>query len=161
MRNSIYVLFILLLTSCNNTSEKIVHDFEFQFIGEVDSYNSSNGKFTRKSVTEKMTDTTVIEKLTPAELEKIYKSVQENKINTIPQTFECEESANHIVPSFTYTLIYKINGVARKLEYNGYCYPKTDADAEKRFLKILEEIREVVYKKTLIQKLPKTRMIFM
>ena len=140
-------------------------DFQFQIIGEVDSYDSSSGIFKRISVTENFKDTSIVEKLTKEEMEKIYHLIETNNFFSLPANFECSENKNdtisYILPSFTTTIIVKALGVSKKVEYSSYCSPKLDLNAEKQFQKIENELKTIIYTKSKIQKLPKTKMIFL
>ncbi len=145
---------------CSKYSKELPKDFSFEIIDETESYNSQSGCFTRKAVTDNFTDTTVIYDLSQQDKEDIYKVLIENDILSIPKSFECASDAQFMLPAFTTTLKFQINGIAQEIKFNTSCFPKKEESEAIKFDNIVQYIRKKLLSKRIIQQLPKTEMRF-
>ena len=146
---------------CSKYSKGLPKDFSFEIIDDVDSYNSKSSRFTRKSINERFTDTTVTCTLSQKDKEEIYKILVENDILSVPKSFDCASNAQFMIPAFTTTLKYQIDGMKKEIQFNTSCFPKKNESGATRFDNIVKYIREKLHSKETIRKLPKTKMIFM
>lgn len=146
---------------CSKHTKELPKDFSFEIIEDVNSYNSKNGQYTRKAINDKFLDTTVTCILSQKDKEEIYKILIENDIFSVPKSFECASNAQFIIPAFNTTLKYQINGVKQEIKFNTSCFPKKNESGATRFDNIVKYIRKKLNTKEIIQKLPKTKMIFM
>lgn len=152
---------ILIFMSCSKYSKELPKDFSFEIVDDVDSYNSTNGHFTRKAINDKFLDTTVTYILSQKDKEEIYKVFKENNILSIPKSFECASNAQFMMPAFTTTLKYRIDGIQKEIVFNTSCFPKKNESEAVRFDNAIKFIREKLYSKEIITKVPKTKMRFM
>ncbi|UBM60809.1 hypothetical protein LAG90_09190 [Marinilongibacter aquaticus] len=160
-----WIIFLSLISlSCNNVSSRRPDDFQFQLIGEIDSYNSSNGHFERKYISmEPERDTTIVFKLSTKELNKAFKIIIANDFFSLPDTFFCNKTKEYTLkqPSFEKVIRVTSNGMTKTVVYNDECHPKQELNAEKRFLKLDSELSKLVYELESVKTLPKTKMVFL
>jgi hypothetical protein len=155
--------FLVVLTfslGCSKYSKELPKDFSFEIISATESYNSQSGYFTRKAVTDNFTDTTVLYNLSQQDREDIYKVFIENDLLSIPKSFECASDAQFMIPAFTTTLKFQINGITQEIKFNTSCFPKKEESEAVKFDNIVQYIRKKLLSKRIIQQLPETEMRF-
>ena len=160
MQRISFFFFLIILLACRN---EMPADFSFKITSATSSYNSVDGKYTRKGVTKTLADTSITDLLSRSELEVIYNYMTANSISSIPSEFICDTTVNYtyIQPSSESKLEYRMNGKYRFISYESGCTPKTDRLSEINFNKIDSMILATLLSRPKIKMLPNSRILFL
>lgn len=154
------LILVILLTWNINTllAQEVSKGFYFSIESANDSYNSKTREF--KRLYQEGTKVFNI-KLTDKEISNIYILLGNANFPTLPSTYKAKSEMQMLTtPSFEYLLEANFDGVLKKIIYNSRI---TDAEMLKDvapFLKLHQEIWEIIYLNAEVQKIKESNVFW-
>ena len=129
--------------------------YSFDYTELINTFDSTYGRRYN------LHDTTVSLTLTSEEKQKIYKTMMENEVLTLPDIFEINTKGMCIAPSKTDFLIIQINRAKKKIRYSYECDPPKEPKLSERYLNITKVILDIIKTKKQVEKLPGSDCVFL